>query len=159
VKKENIDLVKSKEFALSIIDLYKVLCKEKKEFVMSKQLVRSATSIGANIVEANYAISKKEFLAKKYISLKECAETQYWLELLYESNYIEKPVFEKTLITMQRFAENPYFNNQESKNPINRGKEMNTCYLLPTTCYLLLATYYLLLLISLLQKVRYDFAY
>jgi len=79
---------KSKKFALRIIRLYRYLCDEKREYVISKQLLRSGTSIGANICEADCSISKKEFVAKMNISLKEAAETEYWLELLHESAYI-----------------------------------------------------------------------
>lgn len=86
--------VKSKLFALRIIKLYKYLVNEQKEFVISKQVLRSGTSIGANIAEAECSISRKDFLAKIYIALKECAETKYWLELLYESEYIEQKPFE-----------------------------------------------------------------
>ena len=82
--------IKSFEFAKRIIKLYKYLCEDKKEFILSKQLLRSGTSIGANIVEAECGISRKDFLAKMYISFKECAETKYWLELLYSSDYITK---------------------------------------------------------------------
>lgn len=85
---------KSKNFSLRIIGLYKYLCDEKKEFVLSKQLLRSGTSIGANIAEANCAISKKDFLAKMYIAFKECSETAYWLELLYGAEYLSKTEFE-----------------------------------------------------------------
>lgn len=66
-------LRKAKKFALRIIRMYKYLCGEKKEYVLSKQLLRSGTSIGANIAEANCAISKKDFLAKMYIAFKECS--------------------------------------------------------------------------------------
>ena len=75
---------KSKRFAVRIIKLYQYLCEEKHEYVISKQLLRSGTSIGANLAEAECAISRKEFLAKVYIALKECAETKYWLELLWK---------------------------------------------------------------------------
>ncbi len=85
---------KSKAFGLRIIKLYRYLCEEKKEFVISKQILRSGTSIGANLAEAKHAISKKDFLSKVYIALKECAETEYWLELLNESGYIEQNWFE-----------------------------------------------------------------
>ena len=78
--KESIVFDKSKSFALRIIALYKYLCNETKEFILSKQLLRSGTSIGANIAEASCAYSSKEFLAKMYIAFKECAETAYWLE-------------------------------------------------------------------------------
>jgi len=86
--KDNVVLEKSKLFALRIIKLYQYLCSEKKEYVMSKQVLRSGTSIGANIAEAECAISNNEFLAKMYIAFKESAETQYWLELLNLSEYI-----------------------------------------------------------------------
>ena len=85
---------KSKKFSLRIIGLYKYLCDEKKEYVLSKQLLRSGPSIGANIAEANCAISKKDFLAKMYIAFKECSETAYWLELLYGAEYLSKTEFE-----------------------------------------------------------------
>ena len=81
---------KSKEFALRVVKLYKFLCDSKKEYVMSKQLIKCGTSIGANICEADNSMSKKEFIAKMNISLKEAAETEYWLELLYKSEYLEK---------------------------------------------------------------------
>lgn len=86
--------IKSKKFALRIINLYNYLCKEKQEYTLSKQLLRSGTSIGANIAEACCGVSKKDFLAKMYISFKECAETKYWLELLYESEYLKHAEFE-----------------------------------------------------------------
>ena len=92
--KESIVFNKSKSFALRIIALYKYLCDEKKEFIMSKQLLRSGTSIGANIAEASCAYSSKEFLAKMYIAFKECAETAYWLELLYKAQYLNQPEFD-----------------------------------------------------------------
>lgn len=91
--KESIVFDKSKEFSIRIIRLYKYLCDEKKEFILSKQLLRSGTSIGANIAEANCAFSKKDFLAKMYISFKECAETIYWLELLYKTDYLSENEF------------------------------------------------------------------
>ena len=79
---------KSKAFAIRIIKLYKYLQTEKKEFVLSRQLLRSGTSIGANLAEADYAVSKSDFLSKAYIALKETAETLYWLELLYETDHL-----------------------------------------------------------------------
>jgi four helix bundle protein len=81
---ESIALEKSKKFAIRIYNLYKYLCDDKKEFTLAKQLLRSGTSIGANLSEAQYSVSKKEFLVKATISLKECAETEYWLDLLKE---------------------------------------------------------------------------
>ena len=91
--KENIVFVKSKQFAVRIINLYKYLCDEKKEFVLSKQVLRSGTSIGANAREANRSQSTNEFIAKLNISLKEADETLYWLELLHESDYIDDEAF------------------------------------------------------------------
>lgn len=82
--------VKSKRFSVRVIRMYKYLCEEKREYVLSKQVLRSGTSIGANIAESAYAISRKDFLSKIYIALKECAETIYWLELLYETDYISE---------------------------------------------------------------------
>jgi four helix bundle protein len=91
--KQNISLVKSKLFALRIIKLYKHLVDKKKEFILSKQILRSGTSIGANLAESECAISKNDFISKIYIALKECVETQYWLELLKESEYITEKEF------------------------------------------------------------------
>lgn len=85
---------KCMNFSVRIVNLCKYLTEEKKEFVLSKQVLRSGTSIGANLVEAQNAISKKDFLAKLFISQKECAETQYWLELLMLTEYISKEQYE-----------------------------------------------------------------
>ena len=86
-QEDNIVLNKSKDFALRIIRLYQHL-QAKKEFILSKQVLRSGTSIGANVKEAQCAQTKKDFIAKMYIALKEAAETEYWLELLAESNFL-----------------------------------------------------------------------
>ena len=80
-------LEKSKAFALEIIRLCNQVRSEKRERVLSDQLLRSGTSIGANVAEAQYGSSRKDFLAKLYIALRECAETLYWLELLHSCNY------------------------------------------------------------------------
>ena len=85
---------KCMDFAVDTVNLYKHLCEAKKEYVLSKQMLRSGTSIGANLVEAQNGISKKDFLAKIFISLKECAETEYWLELLYRTNYLTQDEYE-----------------------------------------------------------------
>lgn len=84
---------KSFDFALSIILIYKHLTTVKKEFVLSKQLLRSGTSIGANIREAQNAESKADFIHKFAISQKECDETLYWLELLHQSGYLTESEF------------------------------------------------------------------
>ena len=86
--KDNVILNKSFELALDIIELYKIL-KSKNEFVLSKQLLRSGTSIGANIEEANAAQTKKDFATKMSIASKEARETRYWLRLLNKSKLIE----------------------------------------------------------------------
>jgi len=101
MKNDNIVVDKSKAFALRIIKLYKHLIDEKKEFVLSKQLLRSGTSIGANIREAIRGQSKADFYAKLNISLKEASETEYWLELLHESDYIKKNAFESIFTDCQ----------------------------------------------------------
>lgn len=84
---------KSFRFAVRIVRLYQYLTKEKKEFVLSKQLLRSGTSIGANVKEAIQAESKADFIHKLSIALKEASETEYWLELLQETSYRETKSF------------------------------------------------------------------
>ena len=91
---ENTARFKSKKFAVRIVNLYKILTDQKKEYVLSKQMLRSGTSIGANLAESDYGISKKDFLAKVFIALKECSETIYWLDLLFETKYINEKEFE-----------------------------------------------------------------
>ena len=93
VKTDNVVLNKSKSFALRIIKLYRFLNDEKREYVLSKQVIRSGTSIGANIKEAIRGQSKADFYAKMNIALKEASETEYWLELLHESDYITEEAF------------------------------------------------------------------
>lgn len=90
ITRDNPVLEKSKSFALRIIKLYKFLRDERSEYVMSKQILRSGTSIGANARESIYAQSSADFYTKLYYSLKEASETAYWLELLYESDYIDE---------------------------------------------------------------------
>ena len=90
---DSISKQKSMSFAKRIVKLYQYLCEEHKEFVMSKQVLRSGTSIGANIAEAVYASSKKDFVAKIYVALKECSETLYWLELLHSCDYLPDPLY------------------------------------------------------------------
>ena len=85
---------KSKEFALRVIRLYKYLTSEKKEFLISKQLFRSGTSIGANVRESKRAQSEPDFYSKLTIALKEAEESAYWIELLYESDYITQAQFD-----------------------------------------------------------------
>ena len=90
---ENTVKYKSKKFAIRIVKLYKFLYDVKQEFVMSKQLLRCGTSIGANIAEAECAISKKDFANKMHIAYKECSETLYWLELLFDTDFLDEKQF------------------------------------------------------------------
>ncbi len=92
---DNIIQTKTRDFALHIISLYKILIEEKKEYVLSKQLLRSGTSIGANVRESKNAQSRLDFINKLNIALKDADETDYWLDLLYTSNYINKEEFTK----------------------------------------------------------------
>jgi len=78
------------DFTVRISRLYTYLCNDKKEHVLSKQLLRSGTSIGANLAEAQYGISKKDFYSKVYISLKETAESMYWIEALYRAEVLSE---------------------------------------------------------------------
>ena len=81
---------KAMAFAVRIVNLYKWLRDDKREHVLSKQLLRSGTSIGANIAESRAAISRADFVSKLYIAAKECRETQYWIELLYKTEYLNE---------------------------------------------------------------------
>ncbi len=92
--KENIVKDKSFVFAIRIVKLYQYLCDEKKEYVLSKQLLRSGTSVGAMVREAEHAESKIDFKHKLSIAQKEINETIYWLELLKETAYLEENLFE-----------------------------------------------------------------
>ena len=89
---------KALQFAIEIVEIYDDLVQNKKEYVLSKQLVRSGTSIGANIAEANGGISKADFSAKMCIAYKEALETKYWLVLLFKAKYISKETY-SALIT------------------------------------------------------------
>jgi four helix bundle protein len=91
---DNTIVVKSKAFAIRIIRLYQFLQNEKKEYTLSKQLLRSGTSIGANVKEAIRGFSKKDFRFKLGIALKEASESEYWLELLFETEYISDKQFQ-----------------------------------------------------------------
>ena len=82
------------DFSVRIVNLYKFLTETKKEYVLSKQILRSGTSIGANVSESGCAQSNDDFIAKIYIALKECVETEYWLELLHNTDYITQAQFD-----------------------------------------------------------------
>lgn len=117
--KENQLLTQSLEFAAQIIKLQKYLISEKKETIISKQIIRSSTSIGANINEANYASSKADFIAKMHIALKECAETEYWIRLLEKTEYINRNYSEQLLtncISIKRMLISSLNTIKNSKN-------------------------------------------
>ncbi|MBQ4433909.1 MAG: four helix bundle protein [Bacteroidales bacterium] len=97
MKEDNILAEKSLDFAVRTVNCYKFLSQEKKEFVMSKQLYKSGTSIGANIHEGLQAQSKPDFISKMGIALKEASETSYWLNLLVRTEYISQKMFESLL--------------------------------------------------------------
>ncbi len=122
MKKENIVKDKSLSFAIRIVNLYKYLVAEKRETVMSKQLLRCGTSIGANIREAEQAQSRADFLSKQNIALKEANETEYWLELLMQTGFITQNEYEsinndcvelnKLLISIIKSTKQPNENQQ-----------------------------------------------
>lgn len=99
---ENVIKIKSFQFALLIIKLSKQLSDEKREFVLSKQLLRSGTAIGALVREAAQAESKKDFIHKFSIALKEANETEYWIELLYQSGYLNQKEFDEISSEIQQ---------------------------------------------------------
>jgi four helix bundle protein len=92
--KENIIKIKSFAFAVRVVKLYQFLCEQKKEFILSKQLLRSGTSVGAMVREAEHAETKNDFKHKMGIAQKEINETIYWLELLKETDYLTNEQFE-----------------------------------------------------------------
>ena len=93
MRENNVVRDKSKAFAVRIVRFYRYLCCEKREVVLSKQILRSGTSIGANVRESGRAQSSADFYSKLNIALKEADETSYWLEILYESEIIDKQQF------------------------------------------------------------------
>jgi four helix bundle protein len=95
ISPNTVSLIKEKSFAfaIEIVSLYKILA-ERKEFVLSKQLLRSGTSIGANVRESEHAQSKADFIHKLSIALKEANETEYWIDLLFETKYLSQTEFE-----------------------------------------------------------------
>lgn len=91
---DNVTYTKAYNFAIRIVRAYQHLCEDKKEYILSKQMLRSGTSIGANIAEANGAISSADFSSKISIAYKECLETKYWLSLLKDTSYINEKSFQ-----------------------------------------------------------------
>ena len=90
----NVIVEKSFDFAVRIVNLHKYLNRERKEFVLAKQLLRSGTSIGANVSEAQRGQSKADFTAKMSIALKEASESEYWIKLLYRTEYLSKEQYD-----------------------------------------------------------------
>ena len=90
---QNVIVQKSYQFALRVIKLYTFLCKEQHEYVLSKQLLRSGTAIGALVSESKFAQSRADFINKMYVALKEANETKYWINLLHDSNFISEEAF------------------------------------------------------------------
>jgi four helix bundle protein len=113
---DNIIENKSFQFAIRIVRLYKFLCEEKKEYILSKQLLRAGTSIGANVTESQQAQSKPDFVSKISIALKEASETKYWIKLLGATEYLSENQtksilddcveIEKILVTILKSAKN-----------------------------------------------------
>ncbi len=100
-EKDNIIRSKSFDFSVRIVNLYKILYYERNEKVISRQLIRSGTSVGANIEEGIAAFSKKEFIFKLQISYKEAFESRYWLKLLFKTEYIKQSEFESLLFDVE----------------------------------------------------------
>ena len=92
-KQKTLRGIRARDLPFGSFGYINTYAKKKREFVLSKQILRSGTSIGANLAEAECAISKKDFLSKIYIALKECSETLYWLELLTETDYLSEQEF------------------------------------------------------------------
>jgi len=95
MEKSNVAYSKAYDFAIQIVEAYQQLCQEKREFILSKQLLRCGTSIGANLAEANGAFSENDFSFKVSIAYKETKETQYWLNLLKDTGYLDDATFSK----------------------------------------------------------------
>jgi len=100
-KDDNIVVAKSYAFAVRCVKLYKYLCDEKHDYTIGKQLMRSGTSIGANVKEATRGVSKADFTAKMSISLKEASESEFWIELLRDTEYITTQQAESMLADCQ----------------------------------------------------------
>lgn len=102
--KANVLYEKAYAFAVRVVKAYQFIAAEKREYVLSKQLLRCGTSIGANVTEANGAISDADFSAKISIAYKECLETKYWLQLLHDTDFITAKMFESMLADADELA-------------------------------------------------------
>jgi four helix bundle protein len=119
--KENILKDKSYKFALRVVKLYKFLVEDKKEYVLSKQVLRAGTSIGANITEGNQAQSKADFVHKLSVANKEAFETEYWLCLLRDSQYITEKQAESLIIDCNELQKILTTSIKTAKKAINNG--------------------------------------
>lgn len=117
--KENIVQIKSYSFSLRMVKLYKYLCERKNEFVLSKQIVRSGTSIGANSEEAIGAQSRKDFIAKISIAYKEARETHYWIRIISDSGYISQKQSDSLLLDLEELHKLLTTILKSSKNKIH----------------------------------------
>ena len=120
---DNVILEKCLRFSVRIVRLYQYLCSESKDYVLSKQLLRCGTSIGANVNEAQYAISKGDFLNKMHIALKECAETLYWIELLYQTGYLSEPQYSSMLSDCEELRSMLSSITKSTRESIRQSKE------------------------------------
>ena len=117
--KENILKVKSFEFAVRIVNLYKYLKKQHGEYILAQQIIRSGTSIGAIIREAEHAESSKDFIHKLSIGLKEANESKYWLDLLYATDFINKKMYESVNADCEALLKMLIASVKTSKRKIN----------------------------------------
>ena len=101
MKKDNVVQIKSYNFAIRVVELYKDLSVNKKEFILSKQLLRSGTSIGANVEEALGGQSRKDFYAKLTMSYKEARESHYWIRLLKDTNYLTQKQYDSLILDIE----------------------------------------------------------
>lgn len=123
--KENVLKLKSYAFAVRVVKMYQHFVSEKKEYVLTKQLLRSGTSIGANIAEASGAISNADFSAKISIAYKECLETKYWLCLLKDTGYLTEKEFESLHKDADELG-NMLFSTLKSTNRVKQQTKMGT---------------------------------
>ncbi|HEY9189441.1 MAG TPA: four helix bundle protein [Sulfurovum sp.] len=104
MQKNNILYDKSYAFSIRAVKLSRYLCDEKKEYILSKQVIRSGTAIGALVSESKFAQSRADFMNKLMIALKEANETQYWINLLHDTDYISKQMFDSLLIDIKEIV-------------------------------------------------------
>ena len=121
-REDNVVLNKSIDFAVRIVNLFKYLSSEKQEYVLSKQLLRSGTAIGANLHEANEGFSDKDFQYKVYISLKEARETEYWLNLLFRTDYISEKYIYADCVEILKILVSILKTMHSKKNTPNKNK-------------------------------------